>query len=159
MLWARGIGEWVYCSFPEWLAAQIQIVLLRELSISRVSSSSSSSRRSSICCCSNRTRGKLSQFFRGILTPTWATSSCICYVAVYIWINLYPKLTTCLYLYLPVTISNFFYLSVYVCNHLYLPPVTVCIYLKVPLFTCFILCQLHLTNCIYYSPLYTCRLI
>ena len=36
MLWARVIGEWVYCSFPEWLAVQIQIVLSQEIWISRV---------------------------------------------------------------------------------------------------------------------------
>ena len=31
MLESRGIWEWVYCSFLEWLADQIQIVLSREL--------------------------------------------------------------------------------------------------------------------------------
>ena len=36
MFLAREIGEWVYRSIPEWLAEQIQIVLSRELWISRV---------------------------------------------------------------------------------------------------------------------------
>ena len=36
MFWARGISEGLYCSFPERLAEQILIVLLRELFISRV---------------------------------------------------------------------------------------------------------------------------
>ena len=38
MFWARGIGEWIYCSFPEWLAEQIQIVLSPELWVSRLPS-------------------------------------------------------------------------------------------------------------------------
>ena len=38
MFWARGRPEYtpVYCSFPEWLANQIQIVLSRILWISKV---------------------------------------------------------------------------------------------------------------------------
>ena len=45
MFWARGIGEWEYCSFPEWLAEQILILLSRELWISRGKMSHNQSRK------------------------------------------------------------------------------------------------------------------